>query len=146
MTISNSAALMANLTNWSLHAIVRINTSGDYYNCQFILDNCRDYSGYGLTFGLSSGDGLVPGNGTKFFVGSWNGTAGSVFVPAPYNISYGSYYYVTATYNGSSASIYINGDLVTQTNIPLPFPVNNSLSIGRHVAGSIANPQGMVAA
>ena len=140
MTISNSSHLMAGLTNWSISVITKINGAGDYYGSQFILDNCKDYQGTALSFGCSTTNCLVPGTG--FFIASANWGYPGTLAFAPVEIKYGSYYYVTATYEGTIASIYINGNLVTKTNTVLSFPLVNNLNIGRHLAGSIANPPG----
>jgi hypothetical protein len=141
MTISNSQSLMASLTNWSLSCIVKINGFGNDYGSQYILNNCQDYRGIGLAFGCntSTNFGLTS---TGFYIQSVNPGISGITILAPKEIQFGSYYYVTATYNGITSNIYINGSLIVSTNATLSFPYINSLSIGRKLRGSIANPPG----
>lgn len=147
MTILNSQRFINFNNTWTISIVVNIYGSGRNSSVAF-LNNGYDWIDHGFNFGYQIGQGDAAGYqgnlGTGFFVSSqWNGLGGSTYsIFTSSSVNTNKYYYVTATCDSKSTKIYVNSNLEINTNITLNFTSSNSLQIGRHLAGPVANYPG----
>ncbi|NDB95354.1 MAG: DUF5011 domain-containing protein [Verrucomicrobia bacterium] len=137
MSVPGTGSRLSNLTSFTLSCWIKLyDPISDYGNGGIILGNVGDdYSGNrGLGFwcNRNSGFGFGVGWGGGGEAPTWSGLPPQA----------GRYYHVTATYNGTRASIYVDGQLAASQNVSYPLQSTKDLSIGRHVQGPISNPPG----
>ena len=132
-TIPNSGSRLVGLTNFSMSCWIRLaEPINDYGPTRILSNEGDDYSGvrgmslhynkdYGFGFGVGWGGGGPPS---------------TVSSNAPVA---GRYYHLAATYDGSVAKMYVDGQLTASQTVAYPIESAKDLQIGRHVQGPSSN-------
>ncbi|HSZ32198.1 MAG TPA: LamG domain-containing protein [Puia sp.] len=137
MTVKNASSL--NPVNISLFAIIKVNGfyTGSCDGNQVFSKGYPYYVNgfYGMEFyDYSSNCGVPPTNiNNETFLGVYGDGNGAGAWADSVIIKTGTWYYLTYTYDGTTAKFYINGQLKESLNITTAFtPNTNDLFIGKH--------------
>lgn len=137
MTVKNASSL--NPSNISMFVILKVNGfyTGSCEGNQVLSKGYPYYINgfYGIEFfDYSSNCGVPPTNiNNETFLGVYGDGNGAAGWSDSVTIKTGTWYYLTYTYDGTTANLYINGQLKYSANISTPFTPNNyDLFIGKH--------------
>ncbi|NDB97055.1 MAG: hypothetical protein EBZ78_13005, partial [Verrucomicrobia bacterium] len=136
MSVPGTGSRLRNLTSFTLSCWIKLyDPINDYGPSRILTNEGDDYSGIrglGLYYNRNSGFGFGVGWGGGGETSTWSGVPPQA----------GRFYLVTATYDGTRAAIYVDGQLAASQNVSYPLQSTKDLSIGRHVQGPISNPPG----